>query len=266
MARQKGHVKYQGTIGDIRHFKIKGMDGYFAGLKGGPTANQIKTAPEFERTRENMSEFGGCAHVAKVLRSGLGRELSKFTDPSFTGRLTALMKTVNLKDTTGVRGKRAINVSLHKASLKNIVFKKGISFESICNLSVFFTSEGGIVSVSLKKSLNATEELKAPQNATHFRLCFNAVSLPDYRYNNETKAYEPMVAADSGSNGVVYSEYTPVTTANFDFEHVYSTGSFSYDAGPNKTAILAVGIEFFVANNSTYLPLSGGAMKIMGVL
>src|SRR5690606_34248701 len=134
MAKQKGHVKYQGTIGDIRHFKIKGMDGYFAGLKGGPTANQIKTAPEFERTRENMSEFGGCAHVAKVLRSGLGRELSKFTDPSFTGRLTALMKTVNLKDTTGVRGKRAINVSLHKASLKNIVFKKGVSFESICNL------------------------------------------------------------------------------------------------------------------------------------
>ena len=51
MARQKGHVKYVGTIGDIRHFKIKGQTGYFAGLTGGPTGEQVATAPAFERTR-----------------------------------------------------------------------------------------------------------------------------------------------------------------------------------------------------------------------
>ena len=33
MARQKGHVKYVGTLGEVRHFKIKGNEGYFAGLK-----------------------------------------------------------------------------------------------------------------------------------------------------------------------------------------------------------------------------------------
>ena len=32
MARQKGPLKYVGTLGDIRHFKIKGNEGYFAGL------------------------------------------------------------------------------------------------------------------------------------------------------------------------------------------------------------------------------------------
>ena len=57
MARQKGHVKYVGTIGDIRHFKIKGQTGYFAGLTGGPTGEQVASAPAFERTRENMNEF-----------------------------------------------------------------------------------------------------------------------------------------------------------------------------------------------------------------
>jgi hypothetical protein len=54
-------MKYVGTLGDVRHFKIKGQDGYFAGMVGGPTGDQIKTASEFERTRENMNEFGGCA-------------------------------------------------------------------------------------------------------------------------------------------------------------------------------------------------------------
>lgn len=50
MARQLGHVKYKGTIGDIRHFKIKGMSGHFAGLNGGATAEQIKNGASFVRT------------------------------------------------------------------------------------------------------------------------------------------------------------------------------------------------------------------------
>jgi hypothetical protein len=30
MARQKGHVKYTGTLGDVRHFKIKGQARIFS--------------------------------------------------------------------------------------------------------------------------------------------------------------------------------------------------------------------------------------------
>ena len=70
MARQKGHIKYVGTLGEVRHFKIKGNEGYFAGLKGGPTAEQIKNDPGFIRTRENMSEFAACANAGKSLRVG----------------------------------------------------------------------------------------------------------------------------------------------------------------------------------------------------
>ena len=36
MARQTGPIKYKGTLGEVRHFKIKGLKGDFAGLKGGP--------------------------------------------------------------------------------------------------------------------------------------------------------------------------------------------------------------------------------------
>jgi hypothetical protein len=41
MARQKGLMKYVGTIGDVRHFKIKGQERFFAGMVGGPTAEQV---------------------------------------------------------------------------------------------------------------------------------------------------------------------------------------------------------------------------------
>lgn len=40
MARQKGLLKYVGTLSDVRHFKIKGQDGYFAGMVGGPTGER----------------------------------------------------------------------------------------------------------------------------------------------------------------------------------------------------------------------------------
>lgn len=50
MAKQKGLIKYLGTLDNVRHFKIKGQEDYFAGMAGGPTSEQINTTPEFERT------------------------------------------------------------------------------------------------------------------------------------------------------------------------------------------------------------------------
>ena len=47
MARQTGLVKYNGTMGGVRHFKIKGLEGDFAGMAGGPSAEQINNDPAF---------------------------------------------------------------------------------------------------------------------------------------------------------------------------------------------------------------------------
>ena len=98
MARQLGHVKYKGTIGEIRHFKIKGMTGNFAGLKGGATGEQIKNDAGFVRTRENMNEFAGCAHAGRSVRIGLNLLMKQMSDAQLTGRLTAIMKKINLED------------------------------------------------------------------------------------------------------------------------------------------------------------------------
>lgn len=92
MARQKGLLKYVGTLSDVRHFKIKGQDGYFAGMVGGPTGEQVKTASEFERTRENMNEFGGCAKAGKSVRTALSALMRQMADSKVTGRLTSIMK------------------------------------------------------------------------------------------------------------------------------------------------------------------------------
>jgi uncharacterized protein YjgD (DUF1641 family) len=63
------------------------------------TGEQVKTAPEFERTRENMNEFGGCAkQLENLVRVGLAQLMKQMSDPQLTGRLTAIMKKINLED------------------------------------------------------------------------------------------------------------------------------------------------------------------------
>ena len=56
MARQKGLIKLDGTIGGITFYKSK--DGYLAREKGGVCADRIAKDPNFQRTRENGEEFG----------------------------------------------------------------------------------------------------------------------------------------------------------------------------------------------------------------
>ena len=118
MAKQTGLVKYSGTLGGVRHFKIKGLQGDFAGLTGGPSADQNYNDPAFQRTRENMSEFGGSATAAKAIRVGLSNVIKQMSDPQVTGRLTAIMKEINLKDTTGIRGERSILISQNRGDIE----------------------------------------------------------------------------------------------------------------------------------------------------
>ncbi|MEO8234212.1 MAG: hypothetical protein ABI549_02255 [Flavobacterium sp.] len=60
-----------GTLGDIRHFKIKDQKGDFARMVGAPTGDHVLTTQEFERTLENMKEFGACAKADKSVLTGL---------------------------------------------------------------------------------------------------------------------------------------------------------------------------------------------------
>ena len=69
MARQKGLIKLKGTMGDITFYRT--ADGYMAREKGGISAERMRTDPAFQRTRENMAEFGRAGKAGKVLRNSV---------------------------------------------------------------------------------------------------------------------------------------------------------------------------------------------------
>ena len=55
MARQKGIIKLDGTIGGITFYKSQ--DGYLAREKGGVSADKIANDPNFQRTRETAKSL-----------------------------------------------------------------------------------------------------------------------------------------------------------------------------------------------------------------
>lgn len=264
MARQVGHIKYKGTLGEVRHFKIKGMQGDFAGLKGGPSGDQVKTDPSFIRTRENMNEFGGCAAAAKSVRIGLSQLMKQMSDPQLTGRITGIMKKINLEDLSEARGVRAILISTQRKYLKGLNFNKNLVLESVLYAPFSVTPDVDRLSSDLVvPAFNIASSINIPSGATHFRLV-NAVSvLSDYAFNASTKIYEPVESALNEISSITYSEYIDLSTVQTTDITVTSALPAGTTLTENVSVINSVGIEFYQKVGENYFIFkTGNCLKV----
>jgi hypothetical protein len=263
MARQTGPLKYSGTIGDIRHFKIKGLKGSFAGLIGGPTAEQIASAPEFARTRENMNEFGGCALAGKAVRVGFASVLSNMSDPQVTGRLTAIMKKINLEDGSEARGQRAVLVSAVPNYLLDFEFNRNRSLDGTLNAPMTITPsvarDESALSIPIFNPLNY---LSIPSGATHFRIINAIAVISDYAYNPTTKVYEATDPTLDKLSAVAFSDYLSVNVLT-TVQSIVATLPGAPTMTASVSVLNAVGIEFYQEVNANYYVFNqGNAMKI----
>ncbi len=263
MARQKGVIKYVGTLGDIRHFKIKGQEGFFAGMVGGPTGDQVLSAPEFERTRENMNEFGACAKAGKSVRGGLSQLMKQMADSQVTGRLTSIMKKINLEDQTEARGYRKIEISTQRNHIKGFEFDKNISFNGVFNAPYSLTHgvdrEKGSIEIPAFNPMNL---VNAPSGATHFRLITSLSVVSDFEYNATTDSYEAMDEELNEVNDVQYSDFLDLFTPT----HATTlTAILPGEVLPteNTTVLQCIGIEFYQqVGGNFYLFASGNCLKV----
>jgi hypothetical protein len=263
MARQKGHIKYVGTLGEVRHFKIKGNNGYFAGLKGGPTSEQIATDPAFARTRENMNEFGGSATTGKSLRTSFASLIRSNGDSQVTGRITAIMKRINLEDGSEARGQRAILITQAPQYLEGFEFNKFTSLNGAFNAPYLITpSAARDSSLLFIPSFNPLDRMYIPAGATHFKI-LNAISvLSDFEYNSTTGVYEPKDRTTNGLYEVEDSGYLPVNSVTGVLS-IESTLSGSPTISADVSVINVLAVEFYQQVNSNYyLFAQGNAMKV----
>ena len=109
MARQKGIVFFEGTLGGINFYYRKGVPtARRAG--GGFTAKAIKTSPSMERVRESNTEFALCSKINKHFKLALRPYLVGYKDGTLHARLMRLFLSIKDLDATSKRGQRRVGV------------------------------------------------------------------------------------------------------------------------------------------------------------
>jgi hypothetical protein len=175
MAKQRGSIILQGSIGNISFFKSG--DGYLVRGKGGASAQRIATDKAFQRTRENMAEFGRAATSARLLRTSLSSTIVNARDTHMVSRLTSRMLGVVQADTISDKGHRhatAANARL----LEGFEFNKDATLPATLSApyTLSFTPSAGNVVLRIADFI-PVELLAAPAGTTHFQVFAAAASV-----------------------------------------------------------------------------------------
>jgi len=263
MAYQTGIIQYRGSFKSIRNYKNAKDPKIYAGEKGGANGDLIKNNPVFDLTRKNMSEFKGVGIAVKAIRYGLQQLIPEYTDTRFTGRLVALIKRINLRDEEGVRGKRAIRISLNRPILKtlNLHEKRKIDYE----LKRFIKSshpESRAEATITVNGFNPGPEL-VPGNPQYYRVINHLNIISDYAYSENMRRYEPMNPVNA-TRAFAYSEYTPINTLlTVAIKAAFPEGTVLTET---DTVLQCVGIEYYIRSGADgYVLYSKGSMLVYDV-
>jgi hypothetical protein len=243
MARQKGILPIEGTLGNITFFKSK--DGFMAREKGGVSADKIANSPNFQRTRENNAEFGRAGKAAKLLRSVYRAMIQNAGDSRMISRLLGSMLQVIRQDAVSIRGQRNVldgELEILQGFECNINSKLSTSFFAP------FTAAINRVAGTLELSIPAYDPsvmLLVPAGATHYRLIASGAAI-----NFENESFEVDIQPSA------YLPFNNQLTAALTLTNTVAANS------PNPL-FLALSIEFVQDVNGQKYPLKNGALNAM---
>jgi len=246
MAKQKGIIKLDGTIGDITFYRSK--DGYVAREKGGVSAERIKNDPAFQRTRENGAEFGRAGKAGKVLRNSIRSLLQNASDSRMVSRLTKEMVKVIQMDTTNPRGLR--NVIDGEAELL-----LGFEFNSQGKLgtTLFAPVQStlnrltGDADISFEPFVPGNS-IAAPGGTSHFKLVSAGMEI---NFEEETFTMQQSETA--------ILPHDTVPTSSISLENSLTPNS-------SHPLFLVLGIEFYQQVNGSYYPLKNGSYNPLQII
>jgi hypothetical protein len=186
MARLKGLLKIEGTLDNLTFYKTQ--DGHLVKTKSGVSGDRIANDPNFQRTRENGSEFGSSASAGKLLRNAVRNLMMNASDNRVTSRLTQIMTQIKNYDATSPRGERNVGIGIADPMAKALL--KGFDFNDSATLGsvVFapFTVNTGTGDVAFP-AFTPINDIYYPTGATH--VSFKA-AFADVDFVNEVSAIE----------------------------------------------------------------------------
>ncbi len=246
MAKLKGILKIEGTLDELTFYKTQ--DGHLVKTKGGVSADRIANDPNFQRTRENGSEFGSSATAGKVLRNAVRNLMMNASDNRVTSRLTQVMTVIKNYDTTSARGERTVAIGIVDpaalALLKDFDFNDKAILSGVLFAPFIVTPATGEIAIPAFVPLN---DIAYPGGATHVNM---KAAYANVDFTNEISAIE----------------YSPVTNLPIDGTNTpVSLVPAAVPAGAGTKFYLLL-LEFFQEVNGIQYPLKNGAYNVLNIV
>lgn len=207
MAKQKGVVFLEGTIGGINFYYRKGVPtARMAG--GGFNRKAIKTSPTMVRVREQNSEFAGCSKVNKVFKNAIQPFLTGYKDGSLHSRLMRLFLSIRDCDVISERGKREVwqgmSTSQGKRLLNDFVFTPKRSFLIPCH----YEFDWNLLQFRVKGF--KISNLQFPEGADYMELRLGVICFDFEHLTYTTELATPMII-DRHFSGTSFSLDVPTS-------------------------------------------------------
>ncbi|MEQ8469673.1 MAG: hypothetical protein RIC35_00730 [Marinoscillum sp.] len=246
MAKQKGIVKLEGSIGDLSFYKTS--DGFLAREKVGIDKNRIKNDPAFQRTRENGSEFGRAGRAGKVLRTAFKMLLQNSSDKKVVSRLMTELIKVLQTDPVNARGERTVTLG-DQSLLTGFDFNinSQLSTALFAPYSMSIERATGAVTVNLSAFVPG-QTIVGPQGATDVKIVSGAAAVD----------FEQGIS----QGFVIKSEDIPLNNeehAAIDLVHELPENS-------GGSLFLVLGLEFSQIVNGVRYPLKSGGYNPLTIV
>lgn len=259
MAILKSNLEFTGSLGNLSAYELPGV-GTVLRTKGGAKKKQIQKSPKFQRTRENYTEFSGCAKMGGSIRQSM-LVMAPLADYNFTPVLNSLAKTIQLLDTECVRGERNIYLSRYKHLLTGFSLNRNSTFESIVKHPLHCTidRENKRAVVQLPELMPGVNLILSKQYPL-FRFIVNLGGVADRLFSTYGYVGAPM------ESRCVYTDWHHATQL-FDAAEALVELKDTAALPDDTTLILSVGIQMGTPVTDTVVnPVKyAGCAKIMGV-
>lgn len=264
MAILTNGLGFTGRLQNMTAYKMKGSDKIILRAKGGASKNKVLHSPSFARTRENFTEFGGCARTTRDIRLAI-HPVKHLADFNFTATLNALAKKIQLMDQTNERGQRAICISQYRYLLEGFQLNRVHTFDSVVRHPLRYAIDrvAGRATVQLPELVPGLN-LHIPWYNPLFRFVVALGLVPDrtftgsgYGMRNDAQHFPVATACTSW-----HAVSQPVEAEMIELDLGISGGMLE-----EHTMLLSVGIEMGVPVSAavTDVVKRVGCGKILGV-
>ena len=246
MAKLKGILKIEGTLDELTFYKTQ--DGHLVKTKGGVSADRIANDPNFQRTRENGSEFESSATAGKVLRNAVRNLMMNAADNRVTSRLTQIMTQIKNYDVASVRGERTVADGIADpaalALLKDFDFNDKALLSGVMFAPFTVVPLTGVINIPAVVPIN---DISYPSGATHISM---KGAFANVDFTNEISAIE----------------YSPVTNLPIDGTNTPVTLTPAGVPAGTGTKFYLLLIEFFQEVNGIQYSLKNGSYNVLNIV